>query len=376
MRIVHVISGLRLADGGPPRIAAGLARSLAQLDHEVLIIATNRLEPETAALNLEDVPGVTCTALPPGKSLTGFLLDGSHEFDIVHFHGVWNPAATRLSAHLRRRSIPYVVMPHGMLDHWSMSQKRLKKLVYLAFFERRALNGAAALHLANQHERESTAHLDISAPSFLLPNGVNPDEFDDMPKGGSFRFRFDEPAGTLLSYMARLHHKKGADLLVPAFCRLAREFPEAALVIAGPDEGLLPALERVVAKAGCEDRVQFPGLLQGDERLALLADTDIFCLTSRQEGHPMSVVEAAYVGLPCLLTHECHMPELSENDAAEFAELTVDSVEAKLRILLSDTSRRRAIAVQALDYAQNHYTWPSIAEQLSRYYIQILNNEF
>jgi glycosyltransferase involved in cell wall biosynthesis len=372
MKILHVIHGMRVADGGPPRVAAGLGRGLAANGHDVTILATNGLEPDYEQLGLVGVDGLTCLPLPAKRTPADFLRETTPPFELVQFHGVWNPAATRLARRLRAAGVPYLVMPHGMLDRWSMAQKRLKKRLYLALFERKMLDGAARLHALNDPEYEAIADLGIKARHFVLPNGVDPEEFDHLPERGAYRRRLQHPDGPLVSYMARIHYKKGADLLVPAFCKLAPDYPDASLVVAGPDYGLQAELEEVVRRAGLEDRVLFPGMLVGEDRLALLNDTDVFALPSRQEGHPMSIVEAAYVGKPCLATEECHVPELQEAEAAEFVELTIDSVEAGLRRLLGDEAHRRALADRAQAYARAHWTWGSIAAALAREYEAIL----
>ena len=50
--------------------------------------------------------------------------------DIVHLHGLWQPPFQRISKWCRRRGVPYVVSPHGMLEPWAWRHKRWKKLPY------------------------------------------------------------------------------------------------------------------------------------------------------------------------------------------------------------------------------------------------------
>ncbi len=371
MKILHVIHSLRIAEGGPPRIAAGLCRYLARLGHEVTVLGTSGQEPDAKQLGLEGISTLRALATPPGQTPTSFVAAEAPAFDVVHFHGVWNTQATKLAGLLRQKGTPYVIMPHGMLDFWSMAQKRLKKTIYLRLFEGRMLSGAAKLHLGNHYELKAIEALGIKTPHFILPNGVDAEEFETLPEAGAFRRRLTHPQGTLVSYLARIHYKKGADLLVPAFCRVAKDFPEATLVVAGPDNGLQAELEAHVKATGRGEQVLFPGMLDGEDRLALLQDTDIFTLPSRQEGHPMSIVEAAYMGKPCLATQECHVPELEEAKAAEFVELTVDSVEAGLRRLLEDEGHRRTLAERARAYAREHWTWSTISKTLAQEYESI-----
>ena len=59
--------------------------------------------------------------------------------------------------------------------------------------------------------------------------------------------------------MGRLQARKGVDLLIKAF--IAADVADARLLIVGPDEGMLPALQ---ALAGGDSRIVFTGYLDGD----------------------------------------------------------------------------------------------------------------
>jgi hypothetical protein len=49
----------------------------------------------------------------------------------------------------------YVMMPHGMLDPYSLRQKRWRKRIYLAASERRNLEGFSRLTFTTFHEQQA-----------------------------------------------------------------------------------------------------------------------------------------------------------------------------------------------------------------------------
>ena len=55
----------------------------------------------------------------------------------------------------------YCVVPHGMLDTWSLKQSALKKKLALALLVKPCLDKAAFLHLGNVHERDVIKPLHI-----------------------------------------------------------------------------------------------------------------------------------------------------------------------------------------------------------------------
>ena len=87
-----------------------------------------QLAPTTFLTGLETVPVV---------SRSGAEKINAHvrRADIVHVHTLWSPLNVAARYACRKHDKPYVLMPHGMLDPYSLSLKALKKSVYLKFFE-------------------------------------------------------------------------------------------------------------------------------------------------------------------------------------------------------------------------------------------------
>ena len=76
----------------------------------------------------------------------------------------------------------------------------------------------------------------------------------------------------------------------------------------GPDDrGSSKALKKLIKKLDLETNVTLHDPVYGDAKCKVLSDADLFCLTSRFEGHPIAVLEALSYGLPCLLTPGTNM---------------------------------------------------------------------
>jgi glycosyltransferase involved in cell wall biosynthesis len=97
--------------------------------------------------------------------------------------------------------------------------------------------------------------------------------------------------------LGRLAHEKGQDMLIHAWSRLADAHPEWRLRLfgSGPEEAALRAL---AVERGVAASVEFPGPTP-DVSGALLGGS-VFALSSREEGFPMSIMEAMAHGLPCV----------------------------------------------------------------------------
>ena len=100
-------------------------------------------------------------------------------------------------------------------------------------------------------------------------------------------------------FLSRLDTKKGLDLLLQAFARVRGAGQNPALVVAGTGDAAFEAgLRREAARLGIDGDLHWAGFLSGADKLAALADADLFVLPSYSENFGISVVEAMAAGLP------------------------------------------------------------------------------
>jgi glycosyltransferase involved in cell wall biosynthesis len=384
MRILHVIATLDPSHGGPPAVALRLGAAQAGQGHRVVIAAYET--PDAAQRidrSLASIPGVDRVErlfVPAGgagerffgRAAGAFFERLAPDFDVLHLHGVWDTILRAGARGARRAGVPYVVVPHGMLDPWCLGAtpaKRLKKRLALALVYRRMLDGAAFLHVLNTDERDLMAPLGLRAPREVIPNGVFLDEFRDLPSPDAFASQRPELAGRpYILFLSRLHPKKGLDILADAFAQVARRHPSLCLVVAGPDDGALAPLREQVARLSLTDRVLIVGPLYGRDKLAALTGAQAFCLTSRQEGFSMAITEAMACAVPVVVSRECHFPEVAQADAGRVVPLDGAACARAILDVISDESRRRAMGLRGRALVEARFTWPAIARRVQDCY--------
>jgi glycosyltransferase involved in cell wall biosynthesis len=101
--------------------------------------------------------------------------------------------------------------------------------------------------------------------------------------------------GPHLLAVGRLAREKGFDLLLQALAAVRNQFPHADLLIAGAGAEELE-LKAQARSLGLERAVRFAGHL--DHPYACFPGATLFVLSSRHEGMPNSLLEAAAAGLP------------------------------------------------------------------------------
>ncbi|HVM69821.1 MAG TPA: glycosyltransferase family 4 protein [Gaiellaceae bacterium] len=159
-----------------------------------------------------------------------------------------------------------------------------------------------------------------------------------------------EGSPPLVVSVGRLKEPKDFSTLVRALAEL-REVPHRAVVAGdGPDR---PALEAERDELGV--RVELSG--ERDDVPALLAAADVFVLSSRSEGMPMSILEAMAAGLPVVASAVGGVPELVVDGETGLLVPPgdADALAAALRLVLEDADLRRRLGSAGRERAQRAF---------------------
>jgi glycosyltransferase involved in cell wall biosynthesis len=380
VRVLHVTSSLDPRAGGTTTALSALAH--AQMDAGLTVTLASTFaadfKPDVVerlrALGM-DVhlvgPNRRQLAYHPGIArMLGPLIESA---DIVHVHALWEEIQHRASRLARRFNRPYLFTPHGMLDPWSLSQRRLKKQIYMAVRLRRDLVRASALHFADERERDLAAALKLSTPALVEKHIIDLSEFQTLPPRGQFRARHPQLADRpIILFLSRLHPKKGLDLLIPAFAKLKHK--DARLVLAGPAEPQYQKQLTGLAQAhGILDRVLFTGMLYGTDRVAAMADADVFILPSRQENFGIVVIEALASGTPVVISDQVNIhPQITQAHVGQVVPLDIDRTWQALENYLSNETERAQAAALARPFVWRTYDRTQIAGHWIEYYRQLL----
>ncbi len=304
------------------------------------------------------------------NGMSKFLQENVARFDLIHVHEIWHHAGYAAYRAAKKNEIPFVLTPHGELGEWHLSHKAMKKRIYMTLILDRILRNADAIHAITPAEKDRIAELGYNTPVTVAPNGIHPDHFDDLPDPSDFLNRF--PAlkrKRVILYLGRLNPTKGLDILARGFSDIARRFPDAVLLMVGPDEeGGRQVMESILTSEGVLDRTIFTGMLTGEDKLAALSGADIFVLPSYSEGFSIAVLEAMAARLPVVISEGCNFPEVAENDAGFVVEAKDEPVAEAISALLSDPDLRARMGENGRNLVTERYTWQATASKIADLY--------
>ncbi|HYO50148.1 MAG TPA: glycosyltransferase [Chloroflexia bacterium] len=392
LRILHVtpIYEPAYVYGGPARSLPMLCRSLVRAGAQVTVLTTNAngaTELDVPLGQPVDLGGVE-TLYYPRRSPRGLCYSPElakacearvKGFDLVHTTGMWTYPPVRAASISRRRGKPYVVSPRGMLMKWEMSHKAWKKRLYFYAVEYGRLKRSAGIHCTTRAEKDALRRFGMAARGFVVANGLDTAEFEQLPARGRLRERLGIPHDAqVLLFMGRLHPKKGIEETLAAFKQLAAKYPNLHLILSGPDEGGYTAtVGRWAAQAGVAGRVHLTGKLQDTERLAAFRDADVFVLLSHSENFGMGVAEAMACGLPVVVSEEVGISSwVARSNAGFITRRDPEAAAQALAALLDHPEEAHAMGERGKRLVASEFSADAVGRQMLAKYEEIMNYEF
>ena len=169
-------------------------------------------------------------------------------------------------------------------------------------------------------------------------------------------------------FAGTLNANKGYSVLIRAFAKLAKEFPDWKLVIAG--NGELEQAQKIVLDCKIEKQVVFPGWVRGSDKESLFRRASVFCLASFAEGFPMAVLDAWSYGIPVVSTPVGGLPDvlLDNKNVLFFTSGNIEELSDKLRRIIIDQKLRYALSQESLGLSKGLFSENKINEQIDLLY--------
>lgn len=382
--------GARLDMGGLGLVAVPqIARALASLGHQVVLEILGPVIPGAEAFvannpasafeqNLVAItyPARGRFALAPRA--VPALRAHIARADFVMLHSLYSFAVLSGHAAARLEGKKYGLWPHGVLAPFQRTVSAGRKALYDRIVARPILDHAAVIFYSARGERDEAAALNLSAPSVIIPHGIDLEQFAGLPPRGGFRRQyFDGFGGPLLLYLGRLNSKKGLDLLIEATGLVHAKIPSARLAIVGsgdPPE-FVGQVQAWIREAGLQDYIVMPGLLTGDPKLSALADADVFVLSSQQENFSFAMFEAMASRLPVVISDTFNFaPEVARFHAGRVVPRRADAFAGALLELLDSPAERAQLGANGAQLAAR-YSWHAIAKQMERAIQAVVSNQ-
>jgi glycosyltransferase involved in cell wall biosynthesis len=377
--------------GGPTRSNSELCEALVKLGAEVTVLTTNAngkktLDvPQGVPIIVDGVEVYYYPTLPIfphsffySPALARACYQKAVQYDVAFLDTIFSHAMGPGVAACKQANVPYIITLRSALLPWGLRHKKLKKDLYLFLVGDTYFNHAAALHCTAPIEALALQKLGLRPPSFVVPNGIDTDQYNNLPPRGAMRqvLNIPEQANVLL-FLGRLHVKKRPDIAIEALASSQSLPGETHLILAGPDEmQLIPKLQDKAGVLGCLNRLHITGMLRGEDILSVLADSDLFLMPSEPESENfgMSALEAMAAGVPILVSEDVPVGQWAEEaGAGRLAPCKTESFSALTCSLLAGPNELKEMGLRGQCLAREKFDIAKVAQQMLDQYNAILS---
>ena len=344
MNVIHVLEDFSFLSGGIRTVVLDLHTRLLDNGINSKILST-RTEPEDDAIKV-DGGKAPWRYSKNFKSVLKNLL-AKNEIDLIHIHGVWMYPQYAAAKFAKQNNIPFLITCHGMYEPWLWSQGTLKKKLYFNMVVKSAFSKANYLHAITSNETKEINELFPHTPTIEIPNLI--DSYQNTENDYNHEEKY-------VLYVGRLDPKKGIDLLIKAFSKLKPE--SVKLKIAGGFNDYKKELEALVSSLGLENKVEFLGLIIGEEKIKLFKNAFIFVAPSHSEVVGMVNLEAAIFKTPVITTFQTGLKKEWSDNGGILINPSIEEIESALKNALDWTLEERNQNGQDLyNFVLKEYSW-------------------
>jgi glycosyltransferase involved in cell wall biosynthesis len=287
----------------------------------------------------------------------------SHDFAAIHCHSPVGGVLARVCAR-RLHLKPVIYTAHGF--HFYRGAPVINWLIYYPIERLLARHTDLLITLNSEDFARATA---FKTNAVALVPGIGVD-ITKMSAARAHRLRDRSDLGVsensiLIVSVGELSPRKNHEATLRAFAQVSSGLDvQLAICGQGSHESSLRALTH---RLGIESNVTFLGYV--DEIPRILSAADIYISTSRQEGLPVSIIEAMACGLPIVCSNIRGSKELVEHEVNGFLCETFDisAFSTALRRLSGDATLRQRMASASVSRA-TVYSAPIVEQAMKQQY--------
>ena len=281
--------------------------------------------------------------------------------DVVQVHLCRDFITTAATLLLSRGNTPVIAQSHGMLAPSGSWPVR----IYDALVMRRLVRIPRLWLTLTEDEERGLQQL-----------GVDPARMRRVVNATSASDRtWSDPERQVYLFAARMAARKQPVVFVQAALEALDSGLDAHFILAGPDQGEAVRVRAMIAASAHADRFELSGELSPEQVQDAMAACTAYVLPALKEPYPMSVIEAAAVGTPLVVTSECGLAaDLLEGDAAVLPEPTTPAFAQAMLKLGADPDRRAELGGNARRLHHRLWSARTLAENLRRLYTEVLGD--
>ena len=360
-----------------------LSRELTKLGHEVIVFTTNKkakwqtIESNEVENRIQEVDGFVVRRVFSGPeigvaplmpSLLPTLV--SEEIDIIHTHNFYTARSFYCAVVAKTRRIPLIVTQHND----QLPSHRARRLLYTfdgLTFGKYVLSQAKKIIALTNDIRLHLIQMGADKSKLeVIPNAVDTKRFSPYRRN-LLRTEWGISNSVIL-VVGRLVEDKGIEHILLAFSQVAKEIPEAKLVIVGkgPKEGELAYLQKKLRIP--HRRVFFLGAVENSIMPNIYVGADVVALPSIREPFGNVVTEAMASGKPVIGSYVGGIKDTIIDGVTGYhvQPRNSEQISTLLTKLLTNPSLRKRMGENARKSAVENFSQERLIKKIEKIYLR------
>ena len=382
-KVLRIINRFNI--GGPTYNAAFLTKFISE-DYETLLVGGLPEQDESDSLHILEDYGVKPLLIPEMKRIPNFKSDREayrkikqiiEEFqpDIVHTHAAKAGALGRKAA--KSCGVPVIVHTfHGHVFHSYFG--KAKTLLYKIIERRLAKISTGIIAISPIQKEELSSVHSICSPDKIkvIPLGFDLLKFREnlTEKRAATRQRWnlneDEVAVAIVGRLAPI---KNHGLFLDAVALLAEKGVLARYFIVG-DGQEKPMIEKRVKELQDQYGLKIELTSWIKDIATFNAGMDIICLSSDNEGTPVSLIEAQASGVPVISTDVGGVKDILDEENTGFVvpKKDPDAFSKKLQLLIENKEIRTKMSQNGWNFVRDKFHYTTLVKNMENYYAELI----
>jgi glycosyltransferase involved in cell wall biosynthesis len=393
------------------------SKALAKRGWKVTLVHPSSANPNADLEGVFRVEVGSRDSQPSGKSAFGKVkgwLQWREQKEMARLIATWRPPVIYARQHwlgilplftAKRLGIPYVAEFNGLRHRGILSRNpRSVKGVIIRQLERWCAQWSTAIVVPSLSLAKRVAELLGNNPAiqnlssfthyasrftphtiFVIPNGIDPEIFRPIPQEEARRKLGLPTEGLYVAYTGSLHIWQGVDVLLHAFARLVKKFPNCCLlVVGGQDEPNKDAYKRLAHELRITDHAIFVPFVPYEQSALYIAAADVcvapyvssYC--EHGGGSPLKLYAYLSCGRPVVLSD---LGEFVDADLVRVSEAGLlvppgdsEALAEAIAQLLADPNLRSEMGKRGREAILNGYTWEHNAERIEVVLKSVMRN--
>jgi len=351
MNILHITEDYSINSGGLRTVVKNLNIYLNNQENINSIVLSSGKEHQDNIYIVETAKGKPWLYSPDWKVKIDDIVKDK-KVDLIHIHGVWMYPQFIAAKFAIKQKIPFIVTPHGMYEPWLWTKGRFKKKLYLNILTKRLFSKASRIHAITEGEKFNLKQIFSKSKVIEIPNLLSFDNINyDSKNHAEERY---------ILFLGRFNEVKGINMLIKSFSELVIEGNNVVLKIAGGFNDYKLVLDKLVDDLGLKNKVEFLGMVKGEDKFKLYQDAFVFVAPSHSEVVGMVNLEAASQKTPVITTYQTGLKKEWNKKGGVLINPNQEELTFALKKVLSWSQEERDENGEKLyNFVKENYSWES-----------------